>query len=187
MVDQEGRDALMSVLSGLTERHRMSLVHITHYNNEAESADRAVNLTGTGGAADNTEMVETAPAPAATAPRDTARRARVLELDGVGHEYGSGTPWATTALRDINFVVHEGDGVLIHGVNGSGKSTLAWIMAGPDGSDQRQLPARRRPGVRSGRRRGDFVPGGPAAADAQPRRPGSRFGGGLFAPRPQTG
>ncbi len=33
-------------------------------------------------------------------------------------------------MRDINFAVHEGDGVLIHGLNGSGKSTLAWIMAG---------------------------------------------------------
>lgn len=33
-------------------------------------------------------------------------------------------------MRDINFTVHEGDGVLIHGLNGSGKSTLAWIMAG---------------------------------------------------------
>jgi energy-coupling factor transport system ATP-binding protein len=54
----------------------------------------------------------------------------VFELNGVGHEYASGTPWATTALRDINFAVHEGDGVLIHGLNGSGKSTLAWIMAG---------------------------------------------------------
>jgi energy-coupling factor transport system ATP-binding protein len=54
----------------------------------------------------------------------------VLELNGVGHEYGSGTPWATTALRDITFTVNEGDGLLIHGLNGSGKSTLAWIMAG---------------------------------------------------------
>lgn len=33
-------------------------------------------------------------------------------------------------MRDINFVVEQGDGVLIHGGNGSGKSTLAWIMAG---------------------------------------------------------
>jgi energy-coupling factor transport system ATP-binding protein len=130
MVDQEGRDALMSVLSGLTEHHRMSLVHITHYNDEADSADRAVNLTGTGGAADNTEMVETASAPAATAPTKAHGEAPVLELVNVNHEYGSGTPWATTALRDINFVVNEGDGVLIHGLNGSGKSTLAWIMAG---------------------------------------------------------
>jgi energy-coupling factor transport system ATP-binding protein len=56
--------------------------------------------------------------------------APLLELHGVGHEYGSGTPWASTALRDIDLVVNEGDGVLIHGLNGSGKSTLAWIMAG---------------------------------------------------------
>lgn len=68
------------------------------------------------------------------APRHGGRRrprgAPVLELNGVSHEYGLGTPWAQTALRDIDFAVHEGDGVLIHGLNGSGKSTLAWIMAG---------------------------------------------------------
>jgi energy-coupling factor transporter ATP-binding protein EcfA2 len=135
MVDQQGRDALMSVLSGLTQHHQMSLVHITHYNNEADAADRAVNLTGAGAAADNTEMVETAAAPTATAPAATVATGHhpgepVLELAGVGHEYGSGTPWATTALRDISFTVYEGDGLLIHGLNGSGKSTLAWIMAG---------------------------------------------------------
>jgi energy-coupling factor transport system ATP-binding protein len=130
MVDQDGRDTLMSVLSGLTQHHRMSLVHITHYNDEADAADRVINLTGNGGAADNTEMVESAAAPAATLSMAHHRNAPVLELTGVGHEYASGTPWAKTALRDINFVVHEGDGVLIHGLNGSGKSTLAWIMAG---------------------------------------------------------
>ena len=130
MVDQDGRDGLMTVLSGLTEHHRMSLVHITHYNNEADSADRAIDLTETGGAADNTEMVETTAAPAATAPIRAHSDAPVLEVIDVNHEYGSGTPWATPALRDINFVVHEGDGVLIHGLNGSGKSTLAWILAG---------------------------------------------------------
>jgi energy-coupling factor transporter ATP-binding protein EcfA2 len=130
MVDQQGRDALMSVLSGLTQHHRMSLVHITHYNNEADAADRAVKLTGPGAAADNTDMVETAAAPRATVPMGHHPDEPVLELSGVGHEYGSGTPWATTALRDVSFTVHEGDGVLIHGLNGSGKSTLAWIMAG---------------------------------------------------------
>lgn len=129
MVDQQGRDGLMSVLSGLTRHHRMSLVHITHYNDEADAADRTVNLTGNGGAADNTDMVESADAPAATVPRG-AGNAPVLELRDVSHEYGSGTPWVATALRDITFTVHEGDGVLIHGLNGSGKSTLAWIMAG---------------------------------------------------------
>jgi energy-coupling factor transport system ATP-binding protein len=130
MVDQDGRDALMSVLSELTGHHRMSLVHITHYNAEADAADRAVNLTGNGGSADNTEMVETASAPAATAATGHHPGDPVLELDGVSHEYGRGTPWASTALRDISSTVGEGDGVLIHGLNGSGKSTLAWIMAG---------------------------------------------------------
>lgn len=129
MVDQDGRDGLMSVLSGLTQHHQMSLVHITHYNSEADAADRVINLTGNG-AADNTAMVETADAPTASGPVAHQADRAVLELNGVGHEYASGTPWATTALRDINFAVGEGDGVLIHGLNGSGKSTLAWIMAG---------------------------------------------------------
>ncbi|WP_347221646.1 ABC transporter ATP-binding protein [Mycolicibacterium poriferae] len=132
MVDQDGRDAVMSVLSGLTRNHRTSLVHITHYNNEAEAADRTVNLTGRG-IADNTAdvpMVEKADVHPATAIDDVPRGAPVLELNGVSHEYALGTPWAQTALRDIDFAVHEGDGVLIHGLNGSGKSTLAWIMAG---------------------------------------------------------
>ncbi|GAT09425.1 DUF2232 domain-containing protein [Mycolicibacterium novocastrense] len=129
MVDQQGREGLMSVLSGLTRRHQMSLVHITHYNDEADAADRTVDLSGNGGATDNTDMVESADAPAGTvAPGADA--APVLELVDVSHEYGSGTPWAATALRDITFTVHEGDGLLIHGLNGSGKSTLAWIMAG---------------------------------------------------------
>lgn len=130
MVDQQGRDGLMDVLSGLTQHHDMSLVHITHYNDEARVADRTINLTGNGGATDNTDMVETADAPAATVHAGHTSSTPVLELAGVGHQYGSGTPWAKTALRDIDFVVPEGDGVLIHGLNGSGKSTLAWIMAG---------------------------------------------------------
>jgi energy-coupling factor transporter ATP-binding protein EcfA2 len=126
MVDQQGRDALLRVLSGLTKRHRTALVHITHYNNEADSADRTVDLSDS---PDNAGMVETIAAPAAT-PVNRSSHAPVIELLGVGHEYGSGTPWAKTALRDVSFTVEQGDGVLIHGGNGSGKSTLAWIMAG---------------------------------------------------------
>ncbi len=130
MVDQRGREALLGVLSRLTDRHRMALVHITHYNNEAETADRTIALSDSG---DNMAMVEKAEAPEATGPLTThssSGGAAVLQVEGVGHEYAHGTPWAKTALRDVSFTVDEGDGLLIHGGNGSGKSTLAWIMAG---------------------------------------------------------
>ncbi|MDC9017468.1 ATP-binding cassette domain-containing protein [Mycobacterium marinum] len=127
MVDQQGREALLRVLSGLTKRHRTALVHITHYNNEADSADRTVDLSES---PDNAEMVETAPVPAPAVAVSVGVQRPALELIGVGHEYNIGTPWAKTALRDLNFVVEQGDGVLIHGGNGSGKSTLAWVMAG---------------------------------------------------------
>ncbi len=127
MVDQDGRDDLLGVLSGLTKRHRTALVHITHYNNEADSAERTIDLSDS---PDNTGMVETSNAPTPTVVVDDRQQEPVIELLGVGHDYGSGTPWAKTALRDVSFAVQQGDGLLIHGGNGSGKSTLAWIMAG---------------------------------------------------------
>lgn len=127
MVDPRGREVLLRVLSRLSQHHRTSLVHITHYNDEAGTADRTIDLSGS---ADNTEMVQTAQVPVTGAQPPGRSGPPVLELRGVGHEYGSGTPWAKTALRDISFTVAEGDGLLIHGGNGSGKSTLAWIMAG---------------------------------------------------------
>jgi len=127
MVDQEGREGLLGVLSGLKQRHRTALVHITHYNNEAESADSTMNLSESG---DNTSMVETIPVPATTPAMGHESGPAILEVTGVSHEYNSGTPWAKAALRDVNFAVHQGDGLLIHGGNGSGKSTLAWILAG---------------------------------------------------------
>jgi energy-coupling factor transport system ATP-binding protein len=127
MVDQQGRDSLLGVLSGLTKRHDTALVHITHYNNEADTADRVIRLRESPDNADMGGAVGAPVAPLAVAP---GAQAPVLELIGVGHEYGSGTPWSKTALRDISFVVEQGDGLLVHGGNGSGKSTLAWIMAG---------------------------------------------------------
>src|SRR6201995_1205350 len=127
MVDQQGRDALLAVLSGLKQRHRTALVHITHYNSEAESADSTINLSESG---DNTSMVETIPVPVVTPAMGHESGPAILEVTGVSHEYNSGTPWAKAALRDVNFAVHQGDGLLIHGGNGSGKSTLAWILAG---------------------------------------------------------
>jgi energy-coupling factor transport system ATP-binding protein len=128
MVDQDGREALGAVLSGLSERRQMALMQITHYNDEAENADRTISLSETH---DNAAMVQTANAPAATvAHSHRPPGAPVLQVENVSHEYGAGTPWAKNALNDISLTVNEGDGLLIHGGNGSGKSTLAWIMAG---------------------------------------------------------
>jgi energy-coupling factor transport system ATP-binding protein len=127
MIDQQGRDGLLGVMSGLTKRHRATLVHITHFDAEAASADRAINLSES---SDNTGVVRNIDAPVPSPAVDRWHNAGAIELVGVGHEYAGGTPWAKSALRDINFVAEQGDGVLIHGQNGSGKSTLGWIMAG---------------------------------------------------------
>jgi energy-coupling factor transport system ATP-binding protein len=53
-----------------------------------------------------------------------------LQLVGVSHTYGVGTPWSQVALRGIDLTIDPEEGVLVVGGNGSGKSTLAWIMAG---------------------------------------------------------
>ncbi|WP_232425887.1 ABC transporter ATP-binding protein [Mycobacterium sp. JS623] len=129
MIDQRGRDDVLSVFSNLAGRRRMALVHITHYNAEAETADRMIALTGRE-PTHEADMIDTVAPPIANGPIGHTETGPLLEIDGVGHEYGRGTPWAATALRKVDLKIEEGDGVLIHGGNGSGKSTLAWIMAG---------------------------------------------------------
>jgi energy-coupling factor transporter ATP-binding protein EcfA2 len=54
----------------------------------------------------------------------------VLVLDGVGHVYSAGTPWAHRALQAVDLKLEDGARVIVVGPNGSGKSTLAWILAG---------------------------------------------------------
>jgi energy-coupling factor transport system ATP-binding protein len=64
-------------------------------------------------------------------PCDTASIAGAsLEVVGVTHVYAARTPWAQSALADLDFRMAPGEGWLIVGGNGSGKSTLAWILAG---------------------------------------------------------
>lgn len=54
----------------------------------------------------------------------------MIRLQGVGHVYGAGSPWAQRALSGVELRLDDGERVLVAGANGSGKSTLAWILAG---------------------------------------------------------
>lgn len=123
MVDHDGRQTLITVLDGLTAHHDLGLVHITHYPQEANAADRVVALghSGTGAAREPAEH----PSPIESVGAET-----ILDVQGVSFDYAAGTPWSQSVLRNISFQVRSGDGILLCGGNGSGKSTLAWIMAG---------------------------------------------------------
>ncbi len=101
-------------------------MHIAHYSTEAESADSTINLGESG---DNTSMVETMAVPATTPAMVHESGPAILEVCGVSHEYNSGTPWAKAALRDVNFAVHQGDGLLIHG--GNGRESRRWRGSWP--------------------------------------------------------
>ncbi|MEU9807499.1 ATP-binding cassette domain-containing protein [Mycobacterium sp. NPDC050853] len=122
MVDQDGRQTLISVLDGLTAHHRLGLVHITHYPEEAAAADRVVALGG-GAAALRGPWPDVSPA-------ESSGGGTILDVQNVSFDYAAGTPWSTPVLRDVSLRINSGDGVLLCGGNGSGKSTLAWIMAG---------------------------------------------------------
>ncbi|TDZ90247.1 Energy-coupling factor transporter ATP-binding protein EcfA2 [Mycobacteroides salmoniphilum] len=123
MVDHDGRQTLINVLDGLTAHHDLGLVHITHYPQEANAADRVVALgrSGTGAAREPAEH----PSPIESVGAET-----ILDVRGVSFDYAAGTPWSQPVLRDVSFQVRSGEGILLCGGNGSGKSTLAWIMAG---------------------------------------------------------
>lgn len=133
MVDADGRRALMDLLAGLPGRTGVTVVHVTHRVEEVERADRVITL-GAG------RMVQGADTPAPEAEVEPVRGGHsagpgppgpvLLAVDDVSHTYALATPWAQTALHDINLAVGEGEGLLIVGGNGSGKSTLAWILAG---------------------------------------------------------
>ena len=125
MVDPGGRQTLVGLLRQSAERG-VAVVHVTHRGSEAAAADRVLALEAgrpvppSGRTPPSGAVLPTPPSPART----------VLELRGVGHTYGWGTPWATRALDGVDLQLDSGEGVLVLGHNGSGKSTLAWILAG---------------------------------------------------------
>jgi energy-coupling factor transport system ATP-binding protein len=158
MVDAEGRKQLMALLADLPVSRGMTVVHVTHRREEVGVADRSLRLAAgavvaqvepagsdaapngrpmAAGVVPNGELDTSSAVGDRFLPRradhsppfSTASDAR-LDVRGVSHTYGAGTPWAQPALDEVNLLVEPGEGVLIVGGNGSGKSTLAWIMAG---------------------------------------------------------
>jgi energy-coupling factor transport system ATP-binding protein len=133
MVDEDGRRALTGLLRHLPRHYGTSVVHVTHRAEEAAVADRRYRMDQGRLAVDGdpapTRSVGPSPGPAMPVIIAPERPAP-LDLVGITHTYGVGTPWAGTALQAVNLTFEPGEGVLIVGGNGSGKSTLAWIMAG---------------------------------------------------------
>jgi energy-coupling factor transport system ATP-binding protein len=140
MVDAEGRHALTALLADLPAKRGMSVVHITHRREEIQAARRCYRLSQGRLVVDGVRLEPASPngsrtpdhptGQAGPAPAGGSFSGQRLELRGVAHTYGAGTPWAQEALAGVDLVIAPRDGVLIVGGNGSGKSTLAWIMAG---------------------------------------------------------
>jgi energy-coupling factor transporter ATP-binding protein EcfA2 len=135
MVDESGRRELTALLRRLPDEQGVTVVHVTHRPEEAAVADRRFRMRAGSLVLDGEDGADVGPAVPTLASSATssysrpARPAR-LELRDVGHVYGYGTPWETTALSRTSLSIESGEGVLVVGGNGSGKSTLAWIMAG---------------------------------------------------------
>ena len=143
MVDADGRDKLTSLLARLPDSRGMTVVHVTHRLEETARADktfrlRAGHLVETDGVHPPGSTATNGGGSAGTGasggfsvhPNGSRTAGHLLELSGVSHTYGAGSPWAHPALADVDLTVRPGEGLLVVGSNGSGKSTLAWILAG---------------------------------------------------------
>ncbi len=128
MVDADGRVALVRLLQELAA-DGVGVVHVSHYANEAEAANRVIALERGRLLTDADPVLRVDGQPHEPAAVHV-QSAPVVVLRDVGHTYSRGTPWAKRALTDINLTIHERESLLVVGHNGSGKSTLAWIVAG---------------------------------------------------------
>ena len=129
MVDEDGRRDLTALLRRLPAERGMAVVHVTHRSEEAALADRRYRMVAGELQADGSSVDSPASVLLPQSDVEVAAPERI-EFADVTHIYGVGTPWAGTALADVNLTIEPGEGVLIVGGNGSGKSTLAWILAG---------------------------------------------------------
>ncbi len=136
MVDPQGREEIMALLTALPRTRGVAVVLITHRASEAAAADRVVHIVD-GRVVGESPTWFSAAGPGGEARPETVgethaigHRAPLLRLTNVGHTYLAGSPWEVRALSAVSLTIDRGDGLLIVGGNGSGKTTLAWIMAG---------------------------------------------------------
>lgn len=61
--------------------------------------------------------------------RSSALPSAILEVENIGHVYGSG-PSAYQAIQNLSFTVHTGELVSIVGPSGAGKTTMLRILSG---------------------------------------------------------
>ena len=146
MIDPAGRRELTRLFAELPRRWPMTVVHITHNDDEVAAADRVVRLE-TGRVVSDflaTSQARPVPPPSTQSPVQPPELTSVpvpgtpvgaaategLRLRSVGHSYAYRTVWEHRALDAITLSIQPGEGVLVVGENGSGKSTLAWVLAG---------------------------------------------------------
>ena len=142
MVDPAGRRELVGLLATLSHEG-MTVVHVTHDDDEAELADRTIRIEdgritsdaparqrpdasrGDEGAAASSSIQKGAPW--VPRPQDTVTH---LWADRVTQAYDVGTPWENIVLHNLSLTLSSGQSLLITGRNGSGKTTLARVLTG---------------------------------------------------------
>ncbi len=158
LLDVRGREAIMRVMGRLTAAGT-TLVHVTHFMDEALAADRVivmdrgrVALDGTPGevfSEKNTQVIDelglelpfelrlaetrraTSVDDATAETHPTPSNETVCEVRGVDYSYVRGKK----ALDGVSFDVRRGESIAIVGQTGSGKSTLMRLLCGLEAPD----------------------------------------------------